>query len=628
VFAVTGPRGAGKSQLAAACARRRLDAGWRVVAWLNAEDREQLLGGFAELATALGLSDGPDDSATSATRVRRWLQAEGTRCLLVLDNATNADLIRPFLPAAGQAHVIITSSHQAITSLGIPILVEAFTPDQATAYLTERTGRADHTGVGEVGEELGYLPLALAQAAAVIAGQRLDYSTYLRRLAEIPVADYLTRSEGDPYPRGTAEAIMLSVEAAQRGEDGTLCRQVLDLLCLLSPAGIPRSLLTSAVGAPDVTVDRALQLLVGWSLLNWSSDGSAVIAHRLVMRVLRERMSGEGTLPAAAGRAIAGLRTAMPPAKEEWPDRRCAREVVEQIIALAGNLAPYAHVVDGEPEAELLLLQGWAGWYLTTQKDFSRAIPLLENAVAGREKLWGPDDQATRTARNNLATAYLLAGRVNDAIPLHEQNLADAERAHGSDQQEALSARGNLASAYQQAGRLTDAMPLLKRNAADSERLLGLYSARTLAAVNNLAIGYRLTGHLDRAIRLHKQNLARRLKVLGPDHAYTLTARNNPPTPCSTRAASAKRSPCMSVISKTGPGSSAQTTPTRFKPATTSPTRTLAWAAYTKPSHCTSKRSPTSSGYLAQTTLRPCSRSATSVAPTFRSAASAMPSPS
>jgi hypothetical protein len=93
--------------------------------------------------------------------------------------------------------------------------------------------------------------------------------------------------------------------------------------------------------APDVTVDRALQLLVGWSLLNWSADGSAVIAHRLVMRVLRERMSDEGTLPAAAERAIAGLRTAMPPAKEEWPDRRCAREVVEQIMALAGNLAPY-----------------------------------------------------------------------------------------------------------------------------------------------------------------------------------------------------------------------------------------------------------------------------------------------
>ena len=96
----------------------------------------------------------------------------------------------------------------------------------------------------------------------------------------------------------------------------------MDLLAVLSAAGVRRSLVHAAAGeglagragplpalAPEVA-DRVLARLAGASLLTFSLDGSAVTAHRLVMRVIRENLAADDTLTAvceAAARLLDGL---------------------------------------------------------------------------------------------------------------------------------------------------------------------------------------------------------------------------------------------------------------------------------------------------------------------------------
>ena len=96
--------------------------------------------------------------------------------------------------------MILTSNRQSVTHLGAGVPVEVFTEREALAYLAERTGRSDEHGAGLVADELGWLPLALAQAAAVIVGQHLDYGTYLERLHGLPVSELLVPVEGGQYP--------------------------------------------------------------------------------------------------------------------------------------------------------------------------------------------------------------------------------------------------------------------------------------------------------------------------------------------------------------------------------------------------------------------------------------------
>ena len=139
----------------------------------------------------------------------------------------------------------------------------------------------------------------------------------------------------------------------------------------------------------------------------------------------------------------------------------------------------------------------------------------------------GTDHAFTLAARTELADAYGAAGNLQRAIPLLEQTVADRERENGPDHPAALQARVLLAGLRQMAADYPQAIAAFEQLLAHLERVLGPTHPSTLTTRNNLAATYQAAGNLDRAIPLLEQALAERERVLSSDHPGTLSSRNS-----------------------------------------------------------------------------------------------------
>ncbi|MGW6816708.1 tetratricopeptide repeat protein, partial [Nocardia sp. NPDC055050] len=155
------------------------------------------------------------------------------------------------------------------------------------------------------------------------------------------------------------------------------------------------------------------------------------------------------------------------------------------------------------------------------------AIDLLKRTLTDEQRVLGPDHAETLVTAHNLAYDYQEAGRVDEAIDLFEKTLADQQRVLGPDHADSMVTAHNLAYAYRVAGRVDEAIDLFEKTLADQQRVLGPDHPETLNTAHNLAAAYRVTGRVDEAIDLYEKTLADQQRVLGPDHADSMVTAHN-----------------------------------------------------------------------------------------------------
>ncbi len=170
---------------------------------------------YAGLAPALGLDPGMPDQAALIAAIRGKLE-RADRWLLVFDNAAEPGALDPYLPRTGGGHVLITSRWQDWEGTAAALELEMLPEAEAVALLLGEGAddAAERAAAAELAQELGRLPLALAQARAFMRARKVGVAGYRQQLAAARPKVLAWRPPNAGYPLAVAQAWQASLDHA------------------------------------------------------------------------------------------------------------------------------------------------------------------------------------------------------------------------------------------------------------------------------------------------------------------------------------------------------------------------------------------------------------------------------
>ncbi|CAJ63637.1 MULTISPECIES: FxSxx-COOH system tetratricopeptide repeat protein [Frankia] len=525
VCALYGMAGTGKTALAVEYAHRFADD-FDVVWWINAGDAAVVAGQVAALGVKLGLSDdaGWSEVAASLNRERR-------RWLLVLDDVNELDVVDPFRPSGPHGRLLVTSRLVGLDSVGAAVEVGAFSKDEAVRVLVPRVEGIKETEAGWIADLLGYLPLAVEQAASFLVQTGLPPAEYVRLLIE-RLGSLLDRGRVADRP-GVTVANLWRLSVARIQAERLAAVELLSLCAFCAADPIPLDLFTDGAAAAlaDGPLRRAAKDQLDWAetvgvLVSFSlarRAGSTLTVHRLTAAAVREDMTPADQAAATVG-IIRLLAAGLPNASEDptsWPRWR---QLIPHVRAALDGIDDQCDVVTAGLVSRICDV---TGRYLNQQGQSEAAVLYLERALALDESRLGPDHRDTAAACNNLGAAYISAKRTTEAIDLYERVVAGLERLPGVDHPDTWLAYNNLAEALRADGRTDEAIALYERIVPRFEAAFGVGDRAGLTARHNLACTYRAAGRLAEATGLLGWTLADAERHLGPNDSLSVLIRGS-----------------------------------------------------------------------------------------------------
>ena len=449
-----GMGGVGKTQLALKYTldyRDRYAGVW----WFRAESEGALQADAGKLCEHARVFV-PDGERPSHA-LKRWLEREEGRWLLVFDNAAEPVALCPHLPQAGNHHLIVTSRNPVWGGIAAPVELDIWTTEQGVRFLAGRLSGGDREEPAALVKDLGGLPLALEQAASYLEATGVTAGVYRRLLDGVNTeGDILDETNGNSatgYGRSVASTLSVAFEKLSPP-----ARRLLRLCAFAAPEPVPEWLfreagdllsgsLANTVG-DDVAWNRIVAELRRYGLVGRISDeetGHALVLHRLTQQVVRTRLAKPAEDCGVFQAVLASACTGDPGHPDHWPRYAALAEHVIQL----DRFSPHGSL---DPEKTVGLLNQVALFLRFRSVLYTDAVRLLRRAIDIANGQWGDSHPDTLTSMNNLALTLRARGDLGGALKLQERALRGHLRLFGEEHPDTLASLRNLATVLKAQG--------------------------------------------------------------------------------------------------------------------------------------------------------------------------------